>query len=56
MLPDSGSILRGVHFWEVSFALMLSPGWFGPAKIGAANRIPALIESTNGPFEYFGPI
>ena len=27
MLPDSGSILRGVHFWEVLFALMLSPGW-----------------------------
>ena len=22
MLPDSGSILAGVHFWEVSFALM----------------------------------
>ena len=27
MLPDSGSILRGVHFWEVPFACMLSPGW-----------------------------
>ena len=27
MLPDSGSILRGVHFWEVQSALMLSPGW-----------------------------
>ena len=30
MLPDSGSILRGIHFWEVQFALMLSPGWFDP--------------------------
>ena len=29
MLPDSGSILRGVHFWEVPFALMLSPVWLG---------------------------
>ena len=27
MLPDSGSILRGVHFREVPIALMLSPGW-----------------------------
>ena len=27
MLPDSGSIIRGVHFSEVPFALMLSPGW-----------------------------
>ena len=26
MLPNSGIILRGVHFWEVPFALMLSPG------------------------------
>ena len=27
VLPDSGSILGSVHFWEVPFALMLSPGW-----------------------------
>ena len=27
ILPDSGSIRRGVHFWKVPFALMLSPGW-----------------------------
>ena len=27
MLPGSGSILKGVHFWEVPFALMLSSGW-----------------------------
>ena len=27
MLPDAGSILRGVHFWEVPFALIMSPGW-----------------------------
>ena len=27
MLPDSGSMLRGINFWEVPFALMLSPGW-----------------------------
>ena len=27
MLPDAGGILRGIHFWEVPFALMLSPGW-----------------------------
>ena len=26
MLPGSGSNLRGIHFWEVTFALMLSPG------------------------------
>ena len=26
MLPGAGSILRGVHFWEMPFALMLSPG------------------------------
>ena len=26
MLPDAGSILRGVHFWGLPFALMLSPG------------------------------
>ena len=26
MLPDPGSILRGFHFWELPFALMLSPG------------------------------
>ena len=25
-LPDEGSILRGVHVWEVPFAPMLSPG------------------------------
>ena len=27
MLPDSGSILAGFHFWEVQFVLMVSPGW-----------------------------
>ena len=27
MLPDSGSILRGVDFWEVLFVLVLSSGW-----------------------------
>jgi len=30
MLPDSGSVLRGVPLWEVPFALMLSPGWKMP--------------------------
>ena len=29
MLPDSGSILRVVHFWEVASARMLCPGRFG---------------------------
>ena len=35
MLPDSGSILWGFHFWEVPFALMLSPGWtcFGRPEV-----------------------
>ena len=27
MLPDSDSIQRVVHFWEVPFALILSSGW-----------------------------
>ena len=27
MLLNSGSILRGAHFWEVLFTRMLSPGW-----------------------------
>ena len=27
MLPDSGNILRALHFWEVPCALMLSPAW-----------------------------
>ena len=27
MPPESGHIPGRVHFWEVSFALMLSPGW-----------------------------
>ena len=27
MLPDSGGILRDVHFGEVAFALMLTTGW-----------------------------
>ena len=26
MLSDSGSIVRGVHFWEEPFALISSPG------------------------------
>ena len=42
ILSDSGSILRGVQFWDVPFDLMLSPGWctraieaFAPAKAAA---------------------
>ena len=33
MLPGCGSILRGVDFWEVPFALMLSPGWKDSVKM-----------------------
>ena len=35
MLPNSGRILRVVHFWEVAFAQMLSPGWWPDRKVVA---------------------
>jgi len=45
MLPDSGSILRGVYFWEVPFAIMLSSGWgvlrilfVGPSRFQAKRK------------------
>jgi hypothetical protein len=41
MLPDSGSIRRSVHVWEVQFTLMLSPGWST-----AHNRASHLISET----------
>ena len=31
LCPVSGGIPGRVHFWEVPFALMLSPGWLGVA-------------------------
>ena len=39
MLPDSGSILDGVHVWEVPCALMLSPGWEGTLCAVGAHRL-----------------
>ena len=32
MPPGSGGILGRVHFWEVPFALVLSPAWRVPAR------------------------
>ena len=40
MLPDSGSILRGVHFWEVLFALMLSLDWTHLSNGGGVSYRP----------------
>ena len=47
MLPDSGSIQRGVHFWKVLFAFMLSPGWtLNPTpQFSILNADPAIITS-----------
>ena len=41
MLPGSGGFLRGVHFWEAPFALMLSAGWIGSMNelVGCASRL-----------------
>ena len=39
MLPGSGSIRRGVHFWEVPFALMLYPGWGFGVHVCAKTRM-----------------
>ena len=39
MLPDSGSILRGFHVWEVPFALMLSPGWLPVPYFGVCGWV-----------------
>ena len=40
MPPESGGIPGRVHFWEVPFALMLSPGW--PRQIPGPDH-PALV-------------
>ena len=42
MLLDSGSILRVVYFWEVPFALMLSPGWCGGPRQVTSGDVPVL--------------
>ena len=53
VLPDSSSILRGVHFWEGPFALMVSPGWLaGKGRSVAWNQeieTPALPAAAGTP-------
>ena len=45
ILPDAGSIAGGIHFWEVPFALMLSPGWRGLTPRSYFSSSPVLLSS-----------